>query len=232
MPEDRTAQADYSDASGWYEEPEWRSEQPRYGSDLGPPEPHPRAESDGLTDRRYEEARFDEPRYEEPARDPFRGDTGRGEPQRVEPPRPVDPPLPRASAARPRSTPPQPSAPPPPQPRLSASVPASPGPVGDNVYRSKRPAVAALFGIAAGLLEIPALALLHAGAFGDSASPAGAVSGACLVSGLPLAAVGLYAVATGAVRAAGPNSHQAWLRPPVAYLSVALVLFLTAGLAA
>jgi hypothetical protein len=52
------------------------------------------------------------------------------------------------------------------------------------------------------------------------------------VLALPLLAVGLYAVATGAVRAAGPNSAQAWLRPPVAYLSVALVLFIAAGLAA
>lgn len=112
------------------------------------------------------------------------------------------------------------------------AAPGSPGPGGDGVYRSKRPATAILVGAAAGLLELPALGLLWDSAFADPASPSGVVAAACLVLALPLLAIGLYAVATGAVRAAGPNSGQAWLRPPVAYLSVALILFVAAGLAA
>jgi hypothetical protein len=102
----------------------------------------------------------------------------------------------------------------------------------DGVYRSKRPAAAALFGVPAALLELPVLFLLQDAAFADPASPSGVIAAACAALALPLLAVGLYAVATGAVRAAGPNSAQAWLRPPVAYLSVALVLFIAAGLAA
>ncbi|MPZ25711.1 MAG: hypothetical protein GEV12_04500 [Micromonosporaceae bacterium] len=121
--------------------------------------------------------------------------------------------------------------PPPPVPRRPLAAPGSPGPGGDGVYRSKRPATAILLGAAAGLLELPALGLLWDAVFADPTSPSGVVAAACLVLALPLLAIGLYAVATGAVRAAGPNSGQAWLRPPVAYLSVALILFVAAGLA-
>jgi hypothetical protein len=115
--------------------------------------------------------------------------------------------------------------------RQSLVAPASPGPA-TGMYRSKRPAVAALFGLAAAILEIPALLLLREGVFGSVMSASGVVGGACLVAALPLLAVGLHGVATGAVRAAGPNSGQAWLRPPVAYVTVGLVLLLAAGLAA
>lgn len=104
-----------------------------------------------------------------------------------------------------------------------------PAPTGET-YRSRRPAAMAVLGLAAVLLEIPPVLLLI-----DNISdgiPSAIVSSVCLILALPLLAMGLYAVATGAVRAAGPNSAQAWLRPPVAYLSVALVLFVAAGLAA
>jgi hypothetical protein len=90
----------------------------------------------------------------------------------------------------------------------------------------------ALFGGLAALLEIPALLLLRDAAFDTPRLGGSLVAAICLVAALPLMAYGLYAVATGAVRAAGPNSAQAWLRPPVAYLSVALVLLVAAGLAA
>lgn len=114
--------------------------------------------------------------------------------------------------------------------RRPMTAPGSPSPTSDGVYRSRRPAVALLIGIPAAILEVPALVLLVDGMIETSAS--GVVSAACLVLALPLLAIGLYAVGTGAVKSAGPNSVQAWLRPPVAYLSVSLVLFLAAGLAA
>lgn len=110
-------------------------------------------------------------------------------------------------------------------------APGSPGPVSDSVYRSRRPAAALAFGMPAALLEILALILLVEAATADPITASGVVAASCLLLALPLAAYGLYAVATGAVRAAGPNSAQAWLRPPVAYLTVALVLFVAAGLA-
>jgi hypothetical protein len=100
------------------------------------------------------------------------------------------------------------------------------------MYRSKRPATAALLGVAAAVFEIPVLLLLINTGFGSDPMVSGVVAAVCLMLALPLLAMGLYAVGTGAVRAAGPNSAQAWLRPPVAYLSVALVLLVAAGLAA
>jgi hypothetical protein len=99
------------------------------------------------------------------------------------------------------------------------------------VYRSRRPGTAALIGVPAVLLALPALFLLQDATFDGPVSASGVVAAVCLLLALPLLAIGLYSVATGAVRAAGPNSAQAWLRPPVAYLSVALILFLAAGLA-
>jgi len=121
-------------------------------------------------------------------------------------------------------------------PPVSPVPPASPvpprvppAPTGET-YRSRRPAAMAILGAAAALLEIPPLLLLIDNV--TDGVPSAIVASVCLILALPLLAMGLYAVATGAVRAAGPNSAQAWLRPPVAYLSVALVLFVAAGLAA
>lgn len=115
-------------------------------------------------------------------------------------------------------------------PRRPPVAAGSPGSLGESLYRSKRPGAAVLVWLPAAILELPALLLLVDAASGGEA--AGVVAGASLVIALPMLALGLYSVATGAVRAAGPNSGQAWLRPPVAYLTVALVLFLAAGLAA
>jgi len=142
----------------------------------------------------------------------------------------------------PAAAPPRPG-PPPEDPsgrRPPLPSPGSPGPLGsvsgspvsDGVYRSRRPAAAVLLGVPAAVLEVPALLMLADAAFSDPVLPSGVVAGACVALALPLLALGLYAVATGAVRAAGPNSAQAWLRPPVAYLSVGLVLLIAAGLAA
>ncbi len=204
----------YPDDRGYPEEPAYsepRSPEPGY------------AEAQGwYGERRGGDAPPPERTYEEPRRDYSR---------------PPDPPRVDAATPPPRSVPPPEE---PPGRRYPLPPPASPGPIGsvsgnpvsDGVYRSRRPATALLLGIPAAVLEVPALLLLADGAFGDPVSPAAVVAGSCLVLALPLLALGLYAVATGAVRAAGPNSAQAWLRPPVAYLSVALVLLISAGLAA
>ena len=183
----------------------------------------------GEWSQREPERHEDTQRYEETRHDPGRE---HGRPSPI--PAPANPSESvRASAAAPRPLPPpseEPRLPPP--ARRPMVAPGSPGPMSENVYRSKRPGAAALFGVPAAILEIPVLLLLQDAAFGDPVSAAGVVAAACLMLALPLLAVGLYAIATGAVRAAGPNSAQAWLRPPVAYLSVAMVLFIAAGLAA
>lgn len=152
-----------------------------------------------------------------------------GAPEQREPRR-AEPEPTRAQSVGPRSGLPIPDDPAPRRPP-TAATPGSPGPVGE-MYRSRRPAAAILFGAVAAILGIPGLILLRDATFGDPVSASGVIAAVCLVAALPMLAVGLYAVATGAVRAAGPNSAQAWLRPPVAYLSVALVLLIAAGLAA
>jgi hypothetical protein len=223
-PESVSAEPDYGERANWYDD-RGRPDPDRYDDrghrepDRYPAVPSPERyddrghrEPDRYDDRGHREAeRYDEPRRS--AR-PSPGESARVAPAPRPTPAPAQEPV---------------SAPPPPRP---VAAPASPAPVGDSLYRSKRPAAAVLCWAPTMLLEVPALLLLLDAAFGDVRSVSGVISASCLVLALPLLAAGLYAVATGAVRAAGPNSVQAWLRPPVSYLTVSLVLFVAAGLAA
>lgn len=120
-----------------------------------------------------------------------------------------------------------------------AAGPASPGsvvsgpPAGDlsgKVYRTRRPAAAALIIVVAALAELVALRVFVAGVFGTTGGVPGTVAGLFLLTGLPLSAVGLYGLATGAATAG--RGAQPWLRTPLAYLLVGLVLLIGAGLAA
>jgi hypothetical protein len=96
--------------------------------------------------------------------------------------------------------------------------------------RIGRPAAAGLLAIAVIAAALPVARVLLAGAFGPTPSTGAVVSGVLLLLGLPLGAVGLHGLSSDAAKAAGPTAS--WLRPPVAYLVVALVLFIAAGLAA
>jgi len=199
-----------------------------------PPEPDYPESSGWYAERSYREPeRYDDPRAADPAtRMAHPGPVPRPSPGPAPTSGSGPAPAPTGSAGVPGGSTAPWSGDEPPAPRRAPVAPASPGPASDGVYRSKRPATAALIGVPAAILELPVLFMLSDAMFADPiASASGVVAGICLVLALPLLAVGMYAVATGAVRAAGPNSAQAWLRPPVAYLSVALILFVAAGLA-
>jgi hypothetical protein len=121
-------------------------------------------------------------------------------------------------------------------PSSTGSQPAAQGRRGRSSAPSKgvgrtvgRPAAGLLLTIAVVIAEVPALRLLLASAFGSTLAAGGLVAGLLLVIALPLGALGLHGLTSDVARAWG---FTAWLRTPVAYLTVALVLFVAAGLAA
>lgn len=118
---------------------------------------------------------------------------------------------------------------------LTAAVPAprqyGAGPeVGGAVYQSKRPGLAVALVVLTVLFEVPVLRLFIQ-AMTASDVPAGAtLAGTFMIPALPMFSLGLYGLIGGAAAAA--PGVRAWLRTPLAYLPVALLLFVAAGLAA
>jgi hypothetical protein len=80
----------------------------------------------------------------------------------------------------------------------------------------------------AGLFEIPALRLLGSAVVADNVPANGVVSGTFLVLGIPVFAYGLYGMLGGQV----PANLAAWLRQPLIYVPLGVLLFLFAALAA
>jgi hypothetical protein len=87
--------------------------------------------------------------------------------------------------------------------------------------------------LVAGVLTLPILAVLVDSVVGRPLSASGVVASVLVLLGLPVGAIGFYGLATGAARSSsGPPPYAVWLRPPLAYIPIALVLFTAAGLAA
>jgi hypothetical protein len=106
-----------------------------------------------------------------------------------------------------------------------------PGQLGDGVYRSRRPGTAAVLVVITVLFELLALRLLAAAFFHSPVLIGGSIASAFLVLGLPMFGLGMYGLLSGAAAAPGAGA-RAWLRAPLVYLPVALVLLLASGLAA
>jgi hypothetical protein len=97
-----------------------------------------------------------------------------------------------------------------------------------RMFRSRRPVSAIVVAGVTGVLMIPAIMLLINATFGDGPMLArGVIPAVLLTLGLPLTGGGLYALAGGP-----PPDRDAWLRPPLAYLPIGLLILLAAGLGA
>ena len=101
------------------------------------------------------------------------------------------------------------------------------GPGPESVYRTRRPVSAVAIAVVAALLMIPVILLLIQVTFVDDPAVRGIVPAVLLALGLPLTGFGLYRLATGGASA----GRDTWLRPPIAYLPIGLLLLLAAGLA-
>jgi hypothetical protein len=93
----------------------------------------------------------------------------------------------------------------------------------EGVYRSKKPLHAVAIGVLLGIFE-----LIMLGVFFGSADAHRTIAGGLMLIALPMFGIGFYALLTGAGHA-GP---RAFLRTPLAYLVIGLILMLAAGSAA
>jgi hypothetical protein len=99
------------------------------------------------------------------------------------------------------------------------------------VYRARRAGAGLLFTVVAVVAELLLAQMLVQAEFGNRASFGGVLAAIFGLCGVPLVAIGLYGLVTGAALA-GPPLSRPWLRPPLAYLPVGLGLLIAAGLAA
>lgn len=101
---------------------------------------------------------------------------------------------------------------------------------GGSVYRTRRAGLAALLAGGAIFAELLLVRVLLVAEFGSQAAPGAVLAGLFALAGVPLVALGLHALCTGA-GSAGPAPGRLWLRVPLAYLPVGLVLLVAAALA-
>ncbi|WP_327005802.1 hypothetical protein OHA72_64540 [Dactylosporangium sp. NBC_01737] len=109
-----------------------------------------------------------------------------------------------------------------PQPSAAAAEP------GGAVYRSKRPGLAVALVVLTIVFELPVLRLFLTAVTADKIEAAGTLASIFMILGLPMFALGLYGLIGGA--AASAPGVRAWSRTPLAYLPIAVVLFVAAAL--
>jgi hypothetical protein len=103
----------------------------------------------------------------------------------------------------------------------------------DGLYRSKRPAFAALAGFIVVVGEVLMLRPMLANAFEvGPGAVAGALAPFLAMIAFPLFGLGLYALTTGAATAVQFQGPRVWLRTPLIYLVLGVALLLAAGAAA
>lgn len=116
--------------------------------------------------------------------------------------------------------------------RAALRRPQGPPQPGPTVYRSRRPGAIILLVLGSSVIELLLLFVLVHAMFADDFAAGGMLAALLGLVGIPLAALGLYAVVTGAPAVGGGPSSQAWFRAPTAYLPIGLVLLVAAALAA
>ncbi|WP_436527009.1 hypothetical protein [Actinoplanes sp. HUAS TT8] len=206
----------YADESGpsWYSGSRY-TDPPRY-----PNEPETSG-SHALPEEAYDTGGVRVPEQRpadpEPSRSPY--ESGRIPIRGTEYPT-VPPPQPRAL---PPAPPPQPQPQPQPQPPLVNQ----PTTVVPPVVAKKRPLSSVIVAIAVLVLFLPVLRLLMSVTFASDPTARGIVPAVLLTLGLALTGFGLFSAA-GAASGAG---RDAWLRVPMAYVPIGLILMLAAGLA-
>ncbi len=100
----------------------------------------------------------------------------------------------------------------------------------DGLYRSARPAFAVLFSVVGTLGVVLMIPPFLSGAFKSGAGAA--LAPLLAMVGFPLFALGMYALFTGAAAAVHFQGPRVWLKTPLVYLPIALLLLLAAGAAA
>ncbi len=108
---------------------------------------------------------------------------------------------------------------------------AAPGPA-PTVYRSRRPGLIVLLVMGTAVVQLLLLFVLVHSMFSGKFAAGGMLASIFALTGVPLTAMGLYALVTGAPASVGGNPAQAWFRAPTAYLPVGLTLLIAAALAA
>ncbi|MEV4511352.1 hypothetical protein AB0K00_20545 [Dactylosporangium sp. NPDC049525] len=113
---------------------------------------------------------------------------------------------------------------------LTAAVPppSAAAEPGGAVYRSKRPGLAVALVVLTIVFELPVLRLFLTAVTADKIEAAGTLASIFMILGLPMFALGLYGLIGGAAAAA--PGVRAWARTPLAYLPIAVVLFVAAAL--
>ncbi|MBN1173550.1 MAG: hypothetical protein JXA67_15375, partial [Micromonosporaceae bacterium] len=118
-----------------------------------------------------------------------------------------------------------------PLPRVTGRGVQHPGARPPGIYRTRRTGLALALMIATAFLEIPMLRAFVDAAFSAEVPLDRTIASLLMVVGLPFFAFGCFAAIGGAAAVPGQDA-RVWFRTPLAYLPVALLIFLAAALAA